>query len=109
MNDNQQTPATAEDEHDRPLTLAVLRRLVRYNWSGLPGNTPVVLSSDAKGSSFSPFATFDHGRYAPTDTGRSGAIYPLAERLELDRELCELYAGRIPDSAVRALVLYPLG
>ncbi|MGC0212009.1 hypothetical protein [Streptomyces levis] len=111
MSDNQQTalPAPVEDDGDHPLTLAVLRQLVRHDWSGLPGTTVVVLSHDAEGNSFSPFATFGHGRYAPTDTGQSGAIYPLAERLEQDQQLRELYAGRIPDNAVPALALYPLG
>ncbi|MFI8169736.1 hypothetical protein ACIGAN_25715 [Streptomyces sp. NPDC085931] len=68
-----------------------------------------MLSRDAEGNSFSPFTTFGHGRYLRTETGQSGAIYPLAERLEQDQQLRELYARRIPDSAVRALVLYPLG
>src|SRR5689334_20627885 len=57
---------------DRPLTLAVLRRLVRANWSRLPGDTLVVLSRDAEGNLFSPFSTYSLSRYAPTHSDLVG-------------------------------------
>lgn len=44
MCDKQQTTPSApdDDERDRPLTLAVLRQLVRHDWRALPGTTLVV-------------------------------------------------------------------
>ncbi|GHB77630.1 hypothetical protein GCM10010377_79870 [Streptomyces viridiviolaceus] len=110
MNDNQQTtPSTPDDDRDRPLTLAVLRQLVRHGWRTLPGTTLVVLSRDTEGNAYSPFATYSNARYAPTLSDEVGEAYPLPEELEQDRELRELFADGIPDSAVPALVLYPLG
>jgi hypothetical protein len=111
MTDQQQSPSTDPDGEapDRPLTLAVLRRLVRANWSRLPGDTLVVLSRDVEGNLFSPFSTYSLSRYAPTHSDLVGDVFPLAEELEEDQELRELYGDRIPDTAVPALVLYPLG
>ncbi|MFD7877756.1 hypothetical protein ACFV5G_27275 [Streptomyces sp. NPDC059766] len=97
-----------DDERERPLTLAVLRQLVRTDWSKLPGTTLVVLSRDTEGNGYSPFATYARSRYAPAYDGVVGEVYPLPEELKRDKELRELFAD-IPDSAVPALVLYPLG
>lgn len=46
MTDQQQTPSPDPDGEapDRPLTLAVLRHLVREDWKSMPGDTLVVLS-----------------------------------------------------------------
>ncbi|MGV4890791.1 hypothetical protein ACSR0Z_30245 (plasmid) [Streptomyces viridosporus] len=111
MSDKQQTTPFApdDDERDRPLTLAVLRQLIRHDWRALPGTTLVVLSRDTEGNGYSPFATYSNARYAPTYSDEVGEVYPLPEELEQDKELRELYADGIPDNAVPALVLYPLG
>ncbi|MFE7077113.1 hypothetical protein ACFU96_44215 [Streptomyces sp. NPDC057620] len=105
------TPAEPEppmkDEADQPLTLAVLRQLVRTQWAGLPGTTLVVLSRDAEGNGYSPFSTYARERYAPVYE-HSGETYPLESQLAEDPELRALFA-EIPDNAVAALVLYPLG
>ncbi|MEJ8654958.1 hypothetical protein [Streptomyces sp. MS1.AVA.4] len=87
----------------------MLRQLVRSDWRGLPGTTLVVLAVDAEGNGYSPFATYDHCRYAPIDDDYVGDVYPLPEELRKSRKLRELYSDGIPDSAVPALVLYPLG
>ncbi|MFD3504419.1 hypothetical protein [Streptomyces sp. NPDC058678] len=92
-----------------PLTLAVLRHLVRKDWKGLPGDTLVVLSRDAEGNLFSPFSTYSFSRYAPTHSDLVGDVFPLPEELKADQSLRELYADGIPDTALPALVLYPLG
>ena len=60
----------------------------------------MVLSRDTEGNGYSPFTTY-------SDEVRE--VYPLPEKLEQDKELRELYADGIPDNAVPALVLYPLG
>ncbi|MFF8932262.1 hypothetical protein ACF1AO_33920 [Streptomyces longwoodensis] len=108
---NQQQPSPDPDGEapDRPLTLAVLRRLVRADWSRLPGDTLVVLSRDAEGNLFSPFSTYSLSRYAPTHSELVGDVFPRPEQLAKDRELRELFGDSIPDTAVPALVLYPLG
>ncbi|MGX1915971.1 hypothetical protein ACWIID_45410 [Streptomyces phaeochromogenes] len=110
MTDHQQATSSDPDADalDRPLTLAVLRQLVRSDWRGLPGATLVVLSRDVEGNAYSPFATYSRYRYAPT-YDLVGEVYPLPEELEQDEKLRELFADGIPDSAVPALVLYPLG
>ncbi|MEU9191050.1 hypothetical protein AB0D14_42485 [Streptomyces sp. NPDC048484] len=111
MTNQQQAPSPDPDGEapDRPLTLAVLRRLVRANWSRLPGDTLVVLSPDAEGNLFSPFSSYSLARYAPTHGELVGDVFPLPEELENDESLRELYGDRIPDTAITALVLYPLG
>ena len=63
-------------EGDQPLTLNVLRRLVGNEWARLPGETLVVLSRDSEGNLYSPFSTYNIGRYAP-DYGLTGEVYPL--------------------------------
>lgn len=110
MPENQQaTPSDPEDDvPDRPLTLAVLRQLVRTDWRGLPGSRLIVLSRDVEGNAYSPFAGYSRSRYAPTYNDFVGEIFPLPQELKKDKELRELFAD-IPDSAVPALVLYPLG
>ncbi|MGW7656590.1 hypothetical protein ACWGJ7_32560 [Streptomyces tendae] len=75
----------------------------------MPGDTLVVLSQDAEGNLFSPFSTYSHSRYAPTLSELVGEIFPLPEELKADQSLRELYGDRIPDTALPALVLYPLG
>ncbi|MFF0698594.1 hypothetical protein ACFYU4_38940 [Streptomyces tendae] len=111
MTDQQQAPSPDPDGDalDRPLTLAVLRHLVRKDWKGLPGDTLVVLSGDVEGNRFSPFSIYSHSRYAPTYSDLVGEIFPLPEELKADQSLRELYADGIPDTAVPAPVLYPLG
>jgi hypothetical protein len=111
MTDQQQAPSPDPDGEapDRPLTLAVLRQLVRKDWKGLPGDTLVVLSRDAEGNLYSPFSTYSHSRYAPTHSELVGDVFPLPEELKADQSLRELYADGIPDTALPALVLYPLG
>ncbi|MET7693850.1 hypothetical protein ABZT06_38795 [Streptomyces sp. NPDC005483] len=111
MTDQQQAPSPDPDGEalDRPLTLAVLRHLVRADWKGLPGDTLVVLSRDAEGNLYSPFSTYSISRYAPTHSDLVGDVFPLPEELKKDESLRELYADGIPDTAVPALVLYPLG
>jgi hypothetical protein len=101
MTDNQQATSSDPDADalDRPLTLAVLRQLVRSDWRGLPGATLIVLSRDVEGNGYSPFATYSRARYAPT-YDFVGEVYPLPEELEQDKELRELFADGIPDSAV---------
>lgn len=110
MTDQQQSPSPDPDGEAslRPLTLAALRHLVREDLKDLPGDTLVVLSRDAEGNLFSPFSSYSLSRYAPTDEF-VGDVYPLPEELKDDASLRELYGGRIPDLAVTALVLYPLG
>ncbi|MEW1568454.1 hypothetical protein AB0454_36435 [Streptomyces sp. NPDC093509] len=100
-------PRQAAAELDKPLTLDVLRFLMRNDWSRLPGKTLVVLSQDAEGNGFSPLSTYCHERYSPVYDLR-GETYPLQSALAKDKELRELYPV-IPDDAVAALVLYPLG
>jgi hypothetical protein len=101
MTDNQQTtPPAPDDERNRPLTLAVLRQLIRHDWRTLPGTNLVVLSRDTEGNGYSPFATYSNARYAPAYSDEVGEVYPLPEKLEQDEELRELYADGIPDSAV---------
>ncbi|AZP14716.1 hypothetical protein EJC51_47450 [Streptomyces aquilus] len=111
MTDQHQTPSPdpGGEAPDRPLTLAVVRHLVREDWKGLPGDTLVVLSRDAEGNLFSPFASYSHSRYAPTHSELVGDVYPLPEELTADPSLRELYGDSIPDTALPALVLYPLG
>lgn len=111
MPENQHATSSDPDTDvcEGPLTLAMLRQLVRTDWSGLPGSTLVVLSRDAEGNSFSPFATYSRSRYAPTYNDFVGEVFPLPDELKKDKELRELFADGIPDSAVPALVLYPLG
>ncbi|MCX4862425.1 hypothetical protein [Streptomyces canus] len=111
MTNQQQAPSPDPDGEasERPLTLAVLRRLVREDWRGLPGDTLVVLSRDAEGNLYSPFSTYSHSRYAPTHSELVGDVFPLPEELKADQSLRELYADGIPDTALPALVLYPLG
>ena len=58
---------------------------------------------------FSPFATYSRSRYAPTYNDLVGEVYPTPEALKKDKQLRELFADGIPDSAVPARVLYPLG
>ncbi|GAA3886080.1 hypothetical protein GCM10022207_61700 [Streptomyces lannensis] len=109
MTDHQQAPSADDDRRDRPLTLSVLRQLVRKDWSKLPGDTLVVLSADTEGNRFSPFSTYGRSRYAPlSPDDQVGETYPLPEELKRDKELRELYP-EIPATAVPALVLYPLG
>ncbi|WP_328349072.1 hypothetical protein OG800_49165 [Streptomyces sp. NBC_00445] len=103
------SPGPDSDAPDSPVTLAVLRDLVRTDWKHLPGDTLVVLSQDAEGNLFSPFSYYTRSRYAPTHTDRLGDVYPMPEELKEDEDLRELYADRIPDTAVPALVLFPLG
>ncbi|GAA3592411.1 hypothetical protein [Streptomyces osmaniensis] len=108
----QQAPSSDPDGEalDRPLTLAVLRHLVRKDWKGMPGDTLVVLSRDAEGNGYSPFSTYSRSRYAPIGSNDLvGEVYPLPQELKEDPSLRELYADGIPDSAVPALVLFPLG
>ncbi|MFE6020777.1 hypothetical protein ACFQ6O_29895 [Streptomyces sp. NPDC056441] len=100
-------PAPPEDQGDQALTLDVLRRLVGNDWSRLPGRTLVVLSRDTEGNAYSPFSTYSHARYSPVYE-LTGEAYPLESELAADAELRDLY-GQIPDNAVAALVLYPLG
>ncbi|MGW2232355.1 hypothetical protein [Streptomyces formicae] len=109
MTDPQQIPATdpAGAPPDRPLTLAVLRFLVRTLWKELPGSTLVVLSRDSEGNLFSPFSSYCLSRYAPTHSDYVGEVFPLLEQLAKDPELRELFPI-IPDNAQQALVLYPL-
>jgi hypothetical protein len=111
MANPQQTPSADPDGEapDRSLTLAVLRHLVRKDWKDLPGDTLVVLSQDGEGNVYSPFSTYSFSWYAPTRSELVGDIYPLPEELKADHSLRELYAGGIPDTALPALVLYPLG
>lgn len=111
MTDQQQAPSADPDSEalDRPLTLAVLRHLVRKDWKDVPGDTLVVLSRDAEGNLYSPFSTYSFCRYAPTHGELVGEVFPLPEELKADQSLRELYADGIPDTAVPALVLYPLG
>ncbi|MFD7409392.1 hypothetical protein ACFV7R_43755 [Streptomyces sp. NPDC059866] len=92
---------------DQPLTLDVLRRLVGNDWARLPGKTLVVLSRDAEGNLYSPFSTYAIGRYAPVYE-QTGAVYPLESELARAPELRGLFP-QVPDNAVAALVLYPLG
>ncbi|MEU8952018.1 hypothetical protein [Streptomyces sp. NPDC048489] len=96
-----------QEEKDQPLTLDVLRHLVRKDWARLPGKTLVVLSRDTEGNGFSPFCGYTHSRYSPVYE-LTGETYPLESELAKDRELRDLYP-EIPDDAVAALVLYPLG
>ncbi|MGI5414158.1 hypothetical protein ACQEV9_46165 [Streptomyces chartreusis] len=91
---------------DQALTLDVLRRLVGNDWARLPGKTLVVLSRDSEGNLYSPFSTYSIGRYAPVH-GLTGDVYPLESELSRDPELRRLFP-EIPDTAVAALVLYPL-
>lgn len=91
---------------DQELTLDVLRHLVRTKWRHLPGSTLVVLSRDSEGNLYSPFSTFNHGRYAPVH-GFTGEVYPLESDLAKDPALRALYR-EIPETAVAALVLFPL-
>ncbi|MFE3268879.1 hypothetical protein [Streptomyces sp. NPDC059215] len=109
-------PRSAEpeqpDEHTeqrgrQPLTLDVLRDLVRTDWARLPGKTLVALSRDAEGNGYSPFSGYTHSRYAPPYE-LTGEAYPLESELAKDRELRDLFPV-VPDDAVAALVLYPLG
>ncbi|MFE4579708.1 hypothetical protein [Streptomyces chartreusis] len=112
MSEQQQAPSSDPDGEapERPLTLAVLRHLVREDWKDLPGDTLVVLSRDAEGNGFSPFSTYSHSRYAPIGSeDLVGDVYPLPDELEEDPSLRELYADGIPDSALPALVFFPLG
>ncbi|WP_406347013.1 hypothetical protein [Streptomyces sp. NBC_00648] len=101
-------PEAAESEHDQPLTLAILRRLVGNDWARLPGSTLVVLSADPEGNGYSPFSTYERARYAPEDDGLRGEVYPLESELANDPDLRRLFP-QIPDNAVAALVIYPLG
>ena len=100
----------APQRRDQPLTLAVLRRLVGNDWSRMPDTTLVVLSTDPEGNGFSPFSTYARARYAPEPEGDDlrGEVYPLESELARDAELRSLFP-QVPDSAVAALVLYPLG
>ncbi|MEV7892218.1 hypothetical protein ACWD3I_48715 [Streptomyces sp. NPDC002817] len=111
MTDQQQAPSPDPDSEapDRPLTLAVLRHLVRKDWKDMPGDTLVVLSRDAEGNLYSPFSTYSFSRYAPIHGDLVGDVFPLPEELKEDPSLRELYADGIPDTALPALVLYPLG
>jgi hypothetical protein len=111
MTDQQQAPSPDPDDDapDRPLTLAVLRHLVRKDWKEMPGDTLVVLSRDAEGNLFSPFSSYCLSRYAPTHSDLVGDIFPLPEELKEDKSLRELYPDGVPDTAVPALVLFPLG
>jgi len=109
MPDHQQASSgTDADAPDRPLTLAVLRQLVRSDWRGLPGSTLIVLSRDVEGNAYSPFASYSRSRYAPTYNDFVGEVFPLPEELKKDKELRELFPS-VPGSATPALVLYPLG
>ncbi|GGP80859.1 hypothetical protein [Streptomyces melanogenes] len=98
----------APSQRDQPLTLDVLRRLVGNDWARLPGSTLVVLSADPEGNGYSPFSTYERARYAPEDDGLRGEVYPLESELANDPELRRLFP-QIPDNAVAALVIYPLG
>ncbi|MGW4951475.1 hypothetical protein [Streptomyces parvulus] len=111
MTEQQQDPFPDPDGEalDRPLTLAVLRQLVRQTWAGLPGDTLVVLPLNADGNLFSPFSNYSLSRYAPTLSPLVGDVFPLPEELNADRALRELYGDRVPDITLPALVLYPLG
>ncbi|TLS45785.1 hypothetical protein FE633_13590 [Streptomyces montanus] len=111
MTDQHQAPSPEPDDDAtlRPVTLSELRQLVREDWKKLPGDTLVVLSRDVEGNLFSPFAFYNLSRYAPTHTDLVGDVFPLPEELKEDPEMRELYADRIPDTAVPALVLFPLG
>ncbi|MFD9441908.1 hypothetical protein ACFWBR_27660 [Streptomyces sp. NPDC060006] len=111
MTDQQQAPSLDPDGEapDRPLTLAVLRHLVRKDWKDVPGDTLVVLSRDTEGNLYSPFSTYSFARYAPTHSDLVGDVFPMPEELNADPSLRELYADGIPDTALPALVLYPLG
>ncbi|MGW5657199.1 hypothetical protein [Streptomyces humi] len=103
------SPSTDEEPRDGALNLTTLRHLVRHEWRSLPGSTLVVLSADTEGNAYSPFATYSRSRYAPIGDGDLvGEVYPLPEELKKDKTLRELFPD-IPDSAVPALVLYPLG
>ncbi|MEU9736485.1 hypothetical protein [Streptomyces sp. NPDC048002] len=108
MPENQHATPPDVGVSDRPVTLAVLRQLLRTDWRGLPGSTLIVLSRDVEGNAYSPFASYSRSRYAPTYDDFTGEIFPLPDELEKDKELRELFTD-IPDSAVPALVLYPLG
>ncbi|MEU6511038.1 hypothetical protein [Streptomyces sp. NPDC046942] len=110
MTDQQQAPSPDPDSEapDRPLTLAVLRHLVRKDWKDVPGDTLVVLSGDCEGNRFSPFASYSRARYAPTHSDLVGDVFPLPDELAENQELRELFAD-IPGTAAPALVLYPLG
>ncbi|WP_369383297.1 hypothetical protein [Streptomyces sp. cg36] len=101
------TSPDPETKRDQPLTLALLRRLVGYEWARLPGSTLVVLSADAEGNGYSPFSTCARARYAPEYDGLHGEVYPLESELANDPELRRLFP-QIPDNAVAALVFYPL-
>ncbi|MER6691112.1 hypothetical protein [Streptomyces minutiscleroticus] len=102
--------APEEDGRDKPVTLAMLRQLVNRDWRGLPGNLLIVLSGDTEGNRFSPFATYGHGRYEALDPHDAvGEAHPTPGQLAKSPSLRELYPDGIPDKAVPALVLYPLG
>ncbi|WP_217137270.1 hypothetical protein [Streptomyces sp. AC558_RSS880] len=103
--------ALAEAEAaERPLTLALLRYLVNRLWRHLPGDRLVVLALDNEDNGYSPLATWGEGRYAPLpDDEFTGELFPTPEEMAKDQELRELFSDGIPDTAVPALVLYPLG
>ncbi|MEU0047275.1 hypothetical protein [Streptomyces werraensis] len=93
-----------------PLTLTLLRHLVNHVWRHLPGDRLVVHALDKEDNGYSPLATWGEGRYAPLpDDEFTGELFPTSEEMAEDQELRELFSDGIPDTAVPALVLYPLG
>ncbi|MFJ2194248.1 hypothetical protein ACIOJE_41015 [Kitasatospora sp. NPDC087861] len=95
--------AAAPDENPGPMTVGELRAILRK----LPADRRVVLSGDAEGNCFSPAWGIGDAMYDDL-YGWCGEAYPLPEELDNDPEL-KLLTGKIPDSAVRVFVLYPMG
>lgn len=85
------------------LTLADLRRQLAA-LAHLPGDTPVVLASDAEGNGFSPVATLDDALYVAHNTF-SGDWYATAEMRAANPHDDDW--DEAPAEAVPAVFLWP--
>jgi hypothetical protein len=80
-------------------TLEGLYRTVCALYAKYPGNTPLVMSKDAEGNSFSPWAEYDVGRYAPDSTWSGDFHSPGYHE---DEEPCDDDCGDV------AIALWPV-
>jgi hypothetical protein len=94
-------PHNPKEQH---VTLDELREQVA-GLADLPGDTPVIVATDAEGNGFSPVESLDPGMYLAESMFRGEHYLPEDRRQALDDPD---QFDQAPDGAVPALFLWPI-